>query len=105
MLLKENAMKDPWAGTVLIVDDEFDYDPLGSYALREIISELKTLGVPIITSPKRLGGVDAFLQHPKIGCVLLDYHLRRAQRSTKRRADLPGHSPSQPVCPNLPDYG
>jgi hypothetical protein len=68
-------MKDPWAGTVLIPDDEFDYDPVGSYALREIISGLKTLEVQIITSPTWSGGADAFLRHPDIGCVLLDYHL------------------------------
>jgi len=68
-------MRDPWVGTVLIIDDEIDCDTPGSNALNEISSELRNLGLPIITSLTGSGGVDAFRRHPEIGCVLLDYHL------------------------------
>ncbi|MDD4315083.1 Orn/Lys/Arg decarboxylase N-terminal domain-containing protein [Methanoculleus sp.] len=60
---------------VLIIDDELHSDTAEGRSSREIVKELKKEDFPVIEALTARDGVHAFLSHPHVSCIIIDWEL------------------------------
>jgi len=60
---------------VLFIDDELHSDTAEGRASREIVKELKDEDFPVIEALTARDGLHAFLSHPHVSCIIIDWDL------------------------------
>ncbi len=60
---------------ILIIDDELHSDTAEGRASREIVKELKAEDFPVIEALTARDGIHAFLSHPHVSCIIIDWEL------------------------------
>jgi arginine decarboxylase len=74
---------------VLIIDDELHSETAEGRASREIVAALKKEDFPVIEALTARDGIHAFLSHPHVSCIIIDWDLTPEQvDGTLTAADL-----------------